>query len=238
MDREGEYTNKNSLIYTPTLNNVRGKITGVWIYDAETNAESIYFDSFLNPEDGKIYVTPKKTVSGNDISADDSQTTKPNDAGTEYQYAKLENNKQYRVKMEVKVDGYTGTRGTHGGIVSNTINIKTAQTLPKVTTDKSTLDVYLSNKQYNATFTVTPQAGAAGIVEEIGFRDDDEVPRDAFEIQYVKQSDGSLKVIVHLKEAVAYKCGSVNKVKMYVKFKGQGTNTDGTQIPMSIRINK
>ena len=45
-------------------------------------------------------------------------------------------------------------------------------------------------------------------------------------------------MIVHLKEAVAYKCGSVNKVKMYVKFKGQGTNTDGTQIPMSIRINK
>ncbi len=268
VDREGEYTNKNSLIYTPTLNNVRGKITGVWIYDAETNAESIYFDSFLNPEDGKIYVTPKKTLSRNDNIGDDSvsdnnvgdgsvsdnnvgdgsvsgnnvadgsQTIKQNAAGNEYQYAKLENNKQYRVKMEVKVDGYTGTRGTHGGIVSNTINIKTAQTLPKVTTDKSTLDVYLSNKQYNATFTVTPQAGAAGIVEEIGFRDDDEVPRDAFEIQYVKQSDGSLKVIVHLKEAVAYKCGSVNKVKMYVKFKGQGTNTDGTQIPMSIRINK
>ena len=245
VDREGEYTNKNAIVYTPSLKNVRGKITGAWIYDADTDEESKYFDSYLNLEDGKIYVTPKKILvesgTGSEKagdSANDGQITQQNDTVSEYQYVELENNKQYSVKIEVKVDGYIGNRGKHEGIISNPIKIRTAQVLPKVTTDKTTLDVYLSNKQYDATFTVTPQEGVAGIVEEIKFHDDDEVPRDAFEILYEKQSNGSLKVIVHLKEAVAYRCDSTNKIKMYIKFKGQGTNTAGTPITMNVKINK
>lgn len=310
VDREGEYTTKNTLIYTPTLKNVRGKIEAAYIYDDDNFDEpSKYFDIYLNEEDGKLYVTPKKTpvnsgtgeggetggtgdntggdnTGGDNTGGDNTETGGENgsvsgntiggESGTEgtggteggsgetggntgigetnepenhaivpqseviqdYQYAELENNKQYRVKIEVKVEGYNGNRGRHNGIVSKPITIKTAQVLPKVTTDKSTIDVYLSNKQYDATFTVTPQEGAAGIVEEIKFHDDDEVPRDAFEIIYEKQKDGSLKVIVHLKEAVAYKCDSTNKVKMYIKFKGQGTNTTGTLVNMNIKVNK
>ncbi|MDE6212930.1 MAG: hypothetical protein K2M70_05575, partial [Lachnospiraceae bacterium] len=63
-------------------------------------------------------------------------------------------------------------------------------------------------------------------------------PQDAFDISYITQTDGSLKVTVHLKEAVAYSCDSTNKVKMYIKFKGQGTNTEGTLVNMNIRVNK
>ena len=278
LDREGEYTTKNTLIYTPTLKNVRGKITAAWIYDGDNFSEaSKYFDISLE-EDGKLYVTPKKipvnggtgeggdttdgdnTSGGNTGGESETEGTGGTEGGSEenggtselespaivpqsetrqdYQYVELANNTQYRVKIEVKVDGYTGNKGGHDGIVSKPITIKTAQVLPKVTTDKSTLDVYLSNKQYDATFIVTPQEGAAGIIEEIKFNDDDEVPNDAFEIIYEKQENGSLKVIVHLKEAVAYKCNSTNKVKMYVKFKGQGSNTAGTLVNMSIRVNK
>ena len=268
VDREGEYTTKNTLIYTPTLKNVRGKITKAWIYDGDNFDEpSKYFDISLE-EDGKLYVTPKK-IPLNDGTGEGGDTTDGDtsgdgntggESGTEgtvgtnelenpeivsqsetrqdYQYVELANNTQYRVKIEVEVDGYTGNKGKHDGIVSKLITIKTAQVLPKVTTDKSTLDVYLSNKQYDATFIVTPQEGAAGIIEEIKFNDEDEVPNDAFEIVYEKQENGSLKVIVHLKEAVAYKCNSTNKVKMYVKFKGQGSNTSGTLVNMSIRVNK
>ena len=340
VDREGEYTAKNSIAYTPTLKNVRGAITDAWIYDADTDRESEYFDIYLNPVDGKLYVTPKKTqvnigpgdntgnetgagdetgdgdgtgdgtengggdetgggsvsgngtgngsvsgndtddgsVSGNDtgngsVSGNDTgdgsmsgndtgdgnetgsgdktdggnensgnnsgdQPSTQSDVVQGYEYAALANNKQYRVKIEVKVDGYNNKIGAHGGIVSLPLTIKTAQTLPKVTTDKSTLDVFLSNKLYDATFTVMPQEGVAGIVEEIKFHDDDKVPQDAFDISYITQTDGSLKVTVHLKEAVAYACDSTNKVKMYIKFKGQGNNTEGTLVNMNIRVNK
>lgn len=228
VDREGEPTTKNTLIYTPSLKNIRGKIEQAWIYDADTDEVSRYFDIKPNPEDGKLYVTPKK------ISSTDTESGTKQD----YQYAELENNKQYRVKIEVKVDGFDRPNLFNNGIMSKPITIKTAQVLPKVKTDKSTLDVYLSNKEYDATFTVTPQDGAAGIVEKIEFQEKDEVPRDAFDVSYVEQQDGSLKVIVHLKQAVAYKCGSTNKVKMYIKFKGQGTNTAGTLVNMNIRVNK
>lgn len=229
VDREGDPTTKNALIYTPSLKNVRGKIRDAKIYDDENlKEESKYFDIDLHEEDGKLYVRPKKTQ----VLSTQSETVQG------YEYADLENNKSYRVKIEVMVEGYNSGRGPNKGIISKPITIKTAQVLPKVTTDKSTLDVFLSNKLYDATFTVTPQAGASGIVEEIGFQEKDEVPRDAFDVSYVEQPDGSLKVTVHLKQAVAYKCNSTNKVKMYIKFKGQGTNTAGTLVNMNIRVNK
>ena len=221
VDREGEYTTKNSIIYTPTLKNIKGTITDAKIYDADTDKESRYFDIYLSQKDGKLYVTPKKT----------------SDLESGYQYADVENNKSYGVKIWVNVSGYSG-RDDRGGIWSKIINIKTAQILPKVTTDKSTLNVYLSKKDYDATFVVTPQSGSAGIIESIQFGEKDEVSQDAFQIMYEKQDNGSLKVTVHLKEAVAFACDSTNNVKMYVKYKGQGTNTAGTVINMNVKINK
>lgn len=222
VDREGEYTAKNSIIYTPTLTNIKGTIIDAKIYDVDTEKESRFFDIHLNQKNGKLYVTPKRT----------------GDLESGYQYADLENNKSYGVKIWVNIDGYSGRDGT-GGVWSNKIiNVKTAQILPKVTTDKSTLNVYLSKKDYDATFVVTPKSGSAGIIESIQFGEKDEVSQDAFQIMYEKQDNGSLKVTVHLKEAVAFACNSTNSVKMYVKFKGQGTNTAGTAITMNIKINK
>ncbi|MCH5258147.1 MAG: leucine-rich repeat protein [Lachnospiraceae bacterium] len=223
VDREGEYTTKNTIIYTPTLKNVRGAIIDAKIYDvgAGFDSESKYFDIELNKENGKLYVTPKKT----------------GDSESGYQYAELDNNKPYSVYIRVDVEGYDG-RDARGGIWSKAINITTAQTLPKVTINKSVLDVYLSKKNYDATFVVTPQSGSPGEIENIQFGEKDEVSRDAFDITYEKQADGSLKVIIHLKDAVAFACDSTNKVKMYVKFKGQGTNTAGTAITMNVKINK
>lgn len=222
VDREGEYTAKNSIIYTPTLTNIKGTIIDAKIYDVDTEKESRFFDIHLNQENGKLYVTPKRT----------------GDLESGYQYADLENNKSYGVKIWVNIDGYSGRDGT-GGVWSNKIiNVKTAQILPKVTTDKSTLNVYLSKKDYDATFVVTPKSGSAGIIESIQFGEKDEVSQDAFQIMYEKQDNGSLKVTVHLKEAVAFACNSTNNVKMYVRFKGQGTNTAGTAITMNVKINK
>lgn len=243
LDREGEYTTKNSIVYTPTLKNVQGAIIDAKIYDADTDSESKYFDVYLSPIDSKLYVTPKKvkisasdgTVLENDIGS--SGSVSGNDIQSEYQYAELENNRSYPVKVWVDVDGYNGS-DKRGDVGSKTIYIKTAQILPKVTTDKSTLNVYLSKKDYDATFVVTPQSGSAGIIESIQFGEKDEVSQDAFQIMYEKQDNGSLKVTVHLKEAVAFACDSTNNVKMYVKYKGQGTNTAGTVINMKVKINK
>ncbi|MDE6319601.1 MAG: hypothetical protein K2M22_07830, partial [Lachnospiraceae bacterium] len=189
------------------------------------------------PGDGGSGNTPG---SGNESPGNNSGDQPPSQGNViqGYEYAPLENNYQYRVKIEVKVAGFNGGRGAHQGILSTPVIIKTAQVLPKVKTDKSTLDVFLSNKQYDATFTVIPQEGVAGIVDEIKFDDDDKVSQESFDISYIVQSNGSLKVIVHLKEAVGYSCDSTNKVKMYIRFKGQGIHTAGTLINMNIRVNK
>ncbi len=155
----------------------------------------------------------------------------------EYDYASLNYNQEYMVYIWVKVKGYAGSPSMNGGILSKAVKIKATQVLPKVTTDKSTLDVYLSTKDYDATFVVKPKEGSVGTIETVDFLENDETARDSFRLTQVPQADGSMKVIVHLREAVGFANGSSNNVKMYVKFRGQGVNTPETATSFTMKIN-
>lgn len=231
VNREGEANDKNGILYTPALKNIVGEIEDVKIWDAGTLQESEYFDISLIEEGkdaGKFFVTPKKPA----------LTEKP-DGSVEYAYPALENNKQYQVRIWVKVKGYAGKKETKGGVLSKPVKIKSAQVLPKVTLSRSSMDVFLSTKHYNADFVVKPKEGTVGMIEDIYFDEKDELARDSFELIKTAQADGSMKVTVHLKEAVGFANGTVNNVKFYVKYKGQGTNTPekATGFTMKIRVN-
>lgn len=233
LNREGESNDKNGIVYTPALKNIAGEIEDVKIYDASSlKEESNLFDIRMIEEGkdaGKLFVTPKKMA---------KTPQNPGDP-IEYTYAELENNKSYAVRIWVQVKGYAGSAKTMGGVLSETIRIKTGQILPKVTTDKTSLDVFLSTKNYNASFVVKAKEGSVGIVEEVYFAEMDEMANDSFKLIQTPQADGSLKVTVHLKEAVRFSNGTVNNVKFYVKYKGQGTNTSetATGFTMKIKVN-
>lgn len=233
VNREGEQSHKNGIVYTPALKNIVGEIEDVKIYDASSlDEESKYFDISMISEGknkGKFFVTPKKIV---------KESQNPDDP-VEYTYAELKNNKSYAVRIWAKVKGYAGDAKTKGGVLSKTIRIKTAQVLPETTTDKKKMDVFLSTKNYDASFIVKPKKGSVGIVEEVYFAEKDELANDSFTLIQTPQEDGSLKVTVHLKDAVGIANGTTANVKFYVKYKGQGTNTSkkARSVTMKIKVN-
>lgn len=219
LDREGEPSDKNGIVYTPTLKNISGEITDVKIYDGTSlKSESRYFDIRMIEEGkdaGKFFVSPKKDV-------------------------ELKNNENYNVRIWVQVKDYAGTKGYNYGVTTNgVVRIKTAQSLPRVTISRSDMDVFLSTKNYNASFVVRPQEGSVGTVESVAFGEKDEMANDSFTLIQTPQVDGSMKVTVHLKEAVSFANGTTNNVKFYVKYKGQGTNTaeTATGFTMKIKVN-
>lgn len=227
-------TVSNSIVYTPALKNVKDSVSEVKIFDDTgrypkwDGQESSLFEGKVLT-DGKIYVKPK---------AD----------------AVLENNKTYKVWIWVELDNYkfpTTTREGQGRFCEKVLSIKTAQVLPKVTTDVSSTNLYLSNKDYTATFIVNKNdVKAIGQVESIAFGEKDTNAQESFVttedgvtgkdtiIDSEQLPDGSLKVKLRLRNTVFYKCNTTNKLTMYVKFKGQGTNTAGTAISMNVVINK
>ena len=232
LDRSGECTTANSIVYTPTFKNLKDTVADAKIYDASNgvpnsdSAESEFFDVTVSPTDGKLYVTPKQDVL-------------------------LDNNKTYKVMIWVKPKNYTNGSPDGGMLYNKVLSIKTAQILPKVAADKSTVNLYLSNKEYEATFIVDKKdAKAIGLIESIAFGDKDTKAQESFVttndpntgkdilIKSEPQKDGSLKVTLKLKDTVSYACNSTNKITMYVKFKGQGSNTAGTAITMNVKINK
>lgn len=230
LNREGEANDKNGIVYTPTLKNVVGKIEAVKIYDTTSKKESKYFDISIIAEgknEGKFFVTPKKTAE-----------TQNADGSVTYSYAELEHNKSYTVNIWVKVKGYAGNAKSDYGVFSKNVRIKTEQILPKVTTDKTSMDVFLSTKDYNASFVVKPKTGSVGTIEEVYFDEKDELANDSFTLIQTPQADGSMKVTVHLKEAVGFANGTTNNVKFYVKYKGQGTKTSkkATGFTMKIKV--
>lgn len=225
LDREfTEYTTKNSVVYTPAFKNLKDQVDEVRIFDADGSAleyddeESEFFKAEVL-SDGKIYVSPKPD-------------------------AEIDNNKTYSVKLWMKLKDYRFGSEDDGGTWSKVMKIKTAQTLPKIKTDKSAVSLYLSNKAYASSFVVEKSdEKAIGGIESISFGKEDTKAYDAkadesFELDYTCQADGSLKVSLKPKASVAYSCGSTNKVTMYVRFAGQGVNTDGVKITMNVKINK
>ncbi|MCH5254898.1 MAG: leucine-rich repeat protein [Lachnospiraceae bacterium] len=212
------YTQKNSIICTPAIANLKDTIQDAQIYDVVydaidyTSEQSKYFDIRINEVDGKLYVVPKVG-------------------------AEIESGKNYKLKVWVKLKNYTFNDPNMGGGTwcTKDLTVKTAQTLPKLTTDKTAISLYASNKDYEATFKVSPKAGSVGKIKEIVFDEKDEKSLDSFDLICDKKEDGSLDVTMKLK-AAAYPCNTANKIKMYVIFEGQGTNTKGTAITMNVTI--
>lgn len=212
VDRQGEYTLKNSIVYTPSFTNLKDTVEEVQIFDAggrepaPGDDESEYFRAEVL--DGKVYVAPRDG-------------------------AELENKKTYPVRMWVVLENYGGMW------VSGILNIKTAQVLPKVTADRNDLNLYMSNKAYEATFRVTPKEGSVGNIADVVFGEKDTKSQDSFEIRCGEpQEDGSIDVHVKLKNTVSFAGGSTNKITMYAMFDGQGVNTVGPAITMNVKINK
>ncbi|MBD5475962.1 MAG: hypothetical protein HDR17_08295 [Lachnospiraceae bacterium] len=215
VDRQGEYTLKNSIVYTPSFTNLKDTVEDVQIFDADGREpalgddESKYFRAEVL--DGKVYVAPRDG-------------------------ADLENKKTYPVRMWVRLASYNGYNGM---MVPGIINIKTAQVLPKVTADRNDLNLYMSNKSYEATFRVTPKEGSVGNIADVVFGEKDTKSQDSFEIRCGEpREDGSIDVYVKLKNTVSFAGGSTNKITMYAMFDGQGVNTVGPAITMNVKINK
>ncbi len=211
-----EYTVNNSIVYTATLRNLKDTVVEAKVYDANgvkpeySDDESDYFA--VKVLDGKIYVTPK-------VGAD------------------IENNKTYSVMIWMKMKDYEFE--DNGGTWSNVLKIRTAQVLPKITTNKTGINLYLSNKNYEPSFIISKSdVKALGKIESVAFGEKDTKAIDSFAIRWKQQSDGSLKVWMKPKNAVSYSCNSANKINMYVKFEGQGTNTEGVKFVMNVQINK
>lgn len=213
LDREGEYTLKNSIVFTPSFTNLKDTVEAVQIFDASKapqlgDEESEYFRAEVL--DGKIYVRAREG-------------------------ADLENKKTYPVRIWVKLANYGGYDGMW---VPGKLNIKTAQVIPKVTVSQTGVDLYLSQKTYEAVFTVQPKEGSTGKAVDVIFGEKDTKSEESFEVSCEPQEDGTLEVRVRLKDTVSYPGNSTSKVTMYVMFEGQAVKTAGAPISMNIRINK
>ena len=221
LDRTGERTTKNSIVYTPKFTNLKDQVEEAAVYDAN-GAMPVYDPEQVSElfevnvsADGKLYVSPKTG-------------------------AELENNKTYKIMIWMKLKDYQSFDDANGnGTWSKTLSVKTAQTLPKIVTDKSEVNLYLSNKSYEATFIVDKKdAASVGKVTSIAFDEKDTKALESFKISSVPLGDDSLKVTLQLKNTVSYSNNTTNKIKMYVMFEGQGENTPGTAITMNVKINK
>ena len=232
VDRGDECTEKNGIRYTPTFTNLKdtlveekdenGNYAGVILLDAsgalpwytDESKISTQFEAVVAPGGKSFYIVPKVG-------------------------AELQNKKTYKLRVWMKTKGYD-FNDNGGGIYAPTIvKVTTAEVLPKVKTDKTTVNLYLSSKSYETTFKVQKaDAKVVGKIASIDFGEKDSNAKDSFVITSEQNADGSLLVHLKLKNGVSYKCNSTNKIKMYVKFEGQGTNTAGTAITMNVKINK
>lgn len=230
---DGKCTEKNGIRYTPTFTNLKdtlvegkdenGNSAGVILLDAsgalpwytDESKISKQFEAVVAPGGKSFYIVPK--------------------AGAE-----LQNKKTYKLRVWMKTKGYDFNDNGGGIYAPAIVKVTTAEVLPKVKTNKTTVNLYLSSKSYETTFKVQKSdAKVVGKIESIDFGEKDSKAIDSFEISSVRnEEDGSLLVHLKLKNGVSYKCNSTNKIKMYVKFEGQGTNTAGTAITMNVKINK
>ncbi len=224
LDRSGEITEKNAIRYTPTVANLKDTLKDVKLYETypspddlkDPTKESTLFRTQITEDRKSFYVVPENNVA-------------------------LENNKNYTLYVWVEMKNYKGIPEMNGGLLCYTpVKIKTAQVLPKVKTDKTAVDLYLSSKGYEVTFVVQKaDEKAIGAIEGIAFGEKDEKAINSFDItRYEKQNDGSLLVHMKLKPGVSYGCNTTNRITMYIQFENQGTNTAGTPITMNVKINK
>lgn len=218
-----EAVEKNGIQYTPAFKNLKDTIEEVRLLDVNDGEQA----SYDQPERISRQFTP--------IIAEDGKSFYIVPTAK----ADLENKKAYRLRVWIKTKGYVSPSNGGGLYVRDNVKVSTAEILPKVKTDKTAANLYMSSKAYEATFIVQKSdEKAIGAIESVAFGENDEKANDSFEVWGVKQDDGSLEVHLKLKNGVTYGCNTTNKVKMYIQFTGQGTNTAGTPITMNVKINK
>lgn len=218
-----EAVEKNGIQYTPVFKNLKDTIQEVRLLD-ESDGKRAEWDQ---PERISRQFTP--------IIAEDGKSfyIVPT-AG-----ADLENRKSYQLRIWIKTNGYVFPSDGGGKYVPNNVRVNTAEVLPKVKTDKTATDLYMSSKAYEATFLVQKSdEKSIGAIESVAFAENDEKANDSFTVWGVPRDDGSLEVHLKLKNGVSYGCNTTNRIKMYIQFTGQGTNTAGTPITMNVKINK
>lgn len=223
LDRSGVMTEKNAILYTPTVANLKDTLETVKLYEnpprrgdfTDESKESTLFEARVTIDRKSFYIVPKSDV-------------------------ELENNKSYTLYVWLKMENFKFGAATNEGIVCNPIKVNTAQVLPKVKTDKTAVDLYLSSKGYEATFVVQKaDEKAVGAIKGIAFGEKDEKAISSFDITGSEmQADGSLLVHIKLNPGVSYGCNTTNRITMYIQFKDQGKNTAGTPITMNVKINK
>lgn len=228
-----KWTVKNSIIYTPVVSNLKDTVIDARIFDDSGKTPNLSDDNRENDSkyfnidviDGLLYVTPKPDVEEEKI----------------YLY----NNYIYSLKIWLKFENYQPDPELYdGGVwVNKGITIKTAQILPKVTTDTNTINLYQSNPDYEATFVVRLKEGSVGKFKDgeaaISFGDKDVKAKESLECVTYVEDDGSLIVTISLKDGALYATNSTNKVKMYIQYENQAYNTlsTGTSITMNVRVN-
>ncbi|MBD5509350.1 MAG: leucine-rich repeat protein [Lachnospiraceae bacterium] len=224
LDRNGEITEKNAIRYTPTVANLKDTLKEVKLYETYPTLDDLTDDSKVSTlfraektlDKKSFYIVPEDGV-------------------------KLENNKSYTLYVWVEMENFKYIEALNHGLMCNTpIKVKTAQVLPKVKTDKTAVDLYLSNKDYEATFEVQKSdVKSIGAIKGIAFGEKDEKAESSFDITgFEPQENGSLLVHMKLKSGVSYGCNTTNKITMYIQFENQGTNTAGTPVTMNVKINK
>lgn len=217
LDRTGAFTDKNSIVYTPKFKNLKDEVADVKIYDAASgmprfqDPESTYFDAEVIG--GKIYVRTK--------------------AG-----AALDNNKTYPVKVWVGLKQYRTDNDGQGFWINGVLKLKTAQIVPAAAADQNNLTFYLSNRAIERSFYIEKKAGTIGTIAGVAFDEADTKAAESFVLSSELQQDGSIKVTMRLKNGAAYTGDSSNKVKLYVSYQGQGTNTKGTLVTMNVAVRK
>ena len=88
LDRFGEHTSSNSIVYTPSIKNGKDKVADVRVFDYDDNSladydgpESELCEARVSEKDGKIYVRPREG-------------------------APLESNKAYKVWIWAELENY------------------------------------------------------------------------------------------------------------------------------------
>lgn len=224
LNRGGDRA-KAAVSYKVTVKNVNDTIEKIKLFDVEhnqliTDRESNKFKAGI--EDGYLVI---RAIEGAEIKS-----------GTNY---------SLRIYYELKYSrsGYNVPAiGTGGFWIDTYIKVKPVQNFPKVTASPAKGNLYVSNKDYDTSFTLTPKKGYTADISGITWaKDVDEKIKETFEIVSVSEPDaltGAVTVTIKLSPIVRFSMGSSQKLKFAVTCDGQTPDTYGTAFTVTIKINK
>lgn len=226
LNRDGDRA-KAAVSYKVTVKNVNDTIKKVKLYDYDvennvliTDSESDKFKAEM--DNGYLVI---RAIDGAEIKSNTTYTLRI--------YYELEYS-----KSGYDVPGV----GTGGFWIEKYIKVKPTQNFPKVTVSPAKVNLYASNKDYVASFTLTPKKGATAAISGVTWaKDVDDKMKDTFEIIEISEPDaltGAVRVTIKLSPIVRYSMGSSQKIKFAVTCDGQDPDTYGTTFTVTAKINR